>query len=420
MLQFSTPKSTSFSPFSPPGYNAASSYLPVSGGVSTPATGSGLNDGYRRISSDTVTGSANSTVPTAFGMHPLSPERRRTLDTRLSPEQAPGIQGSANQPLAPSSESVSLENPNENHSNSLNKYQQIDTNAINTTNFTVDSDGWYHYNHPQSQESTPNEANQHETRPQDNDSQNPVQYRINTPLTSHQNRREWRRQDRVLRKNTKAAITIASLNMRGIGSPGANKWFHINQIMRNKRIGMLLVQETHLTREKADELEKLHKQLVIYCSTHPDKPTGVAGVAIVLHKWYTSTDKNNIQVIEIIPGRALQITTKWHQQDKMTALVVYAPNVTEREGEASKSFWKDIQKYYETHPCTRKPDIVAGDFNIVEAGAMDRIPARADPDNALNALDNLKLMLNLKDGWRDTYPSMKQYTFFQRATGSQS
>jgi hypothetical protein len=60
------------------------------------------------------------------------------------------------------------------------------------------------------------------------------------------------------KKNTKAAIKIATLNMKGFLvndplNPGIkiNKWNHVNQIMRENNIAILVLQETHLTEERS-------------------------------------------------------------------------------------------------------------------------------------------------------------------------
>lgn len=60
-----------------------------------------------------------------------------------------------------------------------------------------------------------------------------------------------------------------------------------------------------------------------------------------------------------------------------------------------------------------------GDFNLVEDG-LDRLPAHPDDSEAVAALTDLRTFLQLQDGWRTTYPDVKQYTFLQSATGSQS
>jgi len=60
-----------------------------------------------------------------------------------------------------------------------------------------------------------------------------------------------------------------------------------------------------------------------------------------------------------------------------------------------------------------------GDFNIVE-DKIDRIPMRDDPDTTTNALDNLKLTLQMMDGWQQTYPTTTAFTFLRKHNGHQA
>ncbi|THU83857.1 DNase I-like protein [Dendrothele bispora CBS 962.96] len=237
---------------------------------------------------------------------------------------------------------------------------------------------------------------------------------------NHRTRRVLQQEER---KRTKAAIRVASLNIRGYGNPNAfhkdNKWNHINQLMRDKRIGILALQETHLTEERRDLVEKLFtRRLKIYISSDPENPTGKSGVAIVLNKELTKI--SGTKTYEIVPGRALLVQTSLHRQDKINVLAIYAPNVSGSNGSANEEFWKKIKNYYNEHPRTPKPDILLGDFNMVENGLIDRLPAHDDPDEAIEALDDIKMTFKLKDGWRNTYPDTKAYSYLQTATGSQS
>ncbi|THU95795.1 DNase I-like protein [Dendrothele bispora CBS 962.96] len=225
------------------------------------------------------------------------------------------------------------------------------------------------------------------------------------------------------KKHFRAAIRVASLNMRGYGNPNAlhrdNKWNHINQLVREKRIGILALQETHLTSERHEQIEKVFsKRLKIFFSSDPENPTGRAGVAIVLNKELVKT--NNIKTYQIVPGRALLLQAPTHKDSKINLLVVYAPNVTSSNGTENAEFWNKIHKYYEEKPNTPKPHILLGDLNVVEDGLIDRLPAHDDPEDALEALDDLKMLFNIKDGWRNTYPTTKSFTFMQSSTGSQS
>ncbi|KAG6875692.1 hypothetical protein C0992_002812 [Termitomyces sp. T32_za158] len=88
------------------------------------------------------------------------------------------------------------------------------------------------------------------------------------------------------RLNTKAAMKIASLNIRGFMEAGGRlmKWNHISQLMLQKRIGILAVQETHLTEERREGIKSLfRKRLKILISEDPSNPTGKGGVAFVLN-----------------------------------------------------------------------------------------------------------------------------------------
>lgn len=91
------------------------------------------------------------------------------------------------------------------------------------------------------------------------------------------------------KKNTKAAIRIATLNIRGYRNNSAprseTKWNHINQVVRDRKIGILLVQESHLSNERKEEVEKLFgRRMKILHSTDPDNPTGKGGIAVMLNR----------------------------------------------------------------------------------------------------------------------------------------
>jgi hypothetical protein len=117
------------------------------------------------------------------------------------------------------------------------------------------------------------------------------------------NRRNRRAADKASKKNTKAAIRIASLNIKGWKATGAPqpKWNEINQLMREKRIGILLVQEAHLNEERQESINTLfRKRLKVYRSEDPENPTGKGGVAVVLNRQLTNV--NGVKITKIIPG----------------------------------------------------------------------------------------------------------------------
>ncbi|KAJ7107569.1 hypothetical protein C8R44DRAFT_595781, partial [Mycena epipterygia] len=120
-----------------------------------------------------------------------------------------------------------------------------------------------------------------------------------------------------------------------------------------------------------------------------------------------STD--NLQTWDIIPGRAMLIEIETHVKDeKLTVLGVYAPNAPGENAE----FWETLREFFQNNPTIPKPDMMAGDTNIVEE-AIDRLPCHTDPEPATTQLDLLLTALRLVDGWRKTYPTTRAYTYAQ-------
>jgi len=199
--------------------------------------------------------------------------------------------------------------------------------------------------------------------------------------------------------------------MRGRGPKGDNKWNHINQIMREQRLGVLAVQEAHLTQEHVDSLHTLFgKRLQVKFSQGPN--ANAQGVAIVLNKELTNI--KGIEQQDIIPGRAMLITLPWHSNLSLTILNIYAPNAHSE----NHTFWESLDLEW-TRQGLPVPDIMLGDFNLVE-DAIDRLPTHTDPHTAVMSLDNLRNKFQLQDGWRITNPDTKSFSFLQKSTGVQS
>ncbi|KAJ7200069.1 hypothetical protein B0H12DRAFT_1000674, partial [Mycena haematopus] len=130
------------------------------------------------------------------------------------------------------------------------------------------------------------------------------------------------------------------------------------------------------------------------------------GVAIVLNKNMLETA--NIRTREIDPGRAMLTELTNVDGSNLSILGIYAPNAP---GE-NASFWVKIKTYFENNSNVRRPDIMTGDFNMVE-DAIDRNHARADNNGPVNTFDDLKIYFSMMDGWRETYPTTRDYTYHQ-------
>ena len=210
----------------------------------------------------------------------------------------------------------------------------------------------------------------------------------------------------------RASVCIASLNIKGRRSGEIDKWMHVPQTTRERNLGILAVQETHLTDTLADQFESLFGgKFTLFHSPDPETQN-VRGIAIVLNKKLVKTQGTTMTTL--IPGRAILMTLPWHNDSKINILAVYSPNAPTE----IRDFWKTIIDKTTEEPLL-KPDIVLGDFNLVE-DALDRIPSRPDDAQATNRLREFKTRFNLINGWRKAHPKEKGYTWLRDSDGTQS
>ncbi|KAF9037438.1 DNase I-like protein [Panaeolus papilionaceus] len=175
--------------------------------------------------------------------------------------------------------------------------------------------------------------------------------------------------------------------------------------MREDKIDILAIQETHLTPEKVQNLRDRFKRLHIINSYVPNQ-TNAKGVAIILNKhrtrWQEVTNR------EISPGRALTITIPWKQNERLNLLAIYAPN----DSDSQIKFWNELQSNFEENRDIPRPDIMLGDFNVVE-NKIDHDPPNKDSFAATESLQNFWIDHNLQDVWRNENPNELMFTYIQ-------
>ncbi|KAG1829529.1 Endonuclease/exonuclease/phosphatase [Suillus subalutaceus] len=210
-------------------------------------------------------------------------------------------------------------------------------------------------------------------------------------------------------KKTRANIKLATLNMKGRTSSNLeqsqiSKWTVVNQTMRDQKIGILCLQETHLTTDHLNQVENIFlRRLKILSTSDPMRPGSSAGIAFVLNKEITNTADTLIKIL--IPGRAAVLSTKWHNNETINILNIYAPN----NANEHHDFWKKIET--EWLGANLGPlDFMMGDFNLTE-NPIDRAPAQLDNENAISALRDLRSTLRVQDTWRDEHPHQRMFTF---------
>ncbi|KAK7007352.1 Endonuclease/exonuclease/phosphatase, partial [Favolaschia claudopus] len=217
----------------------------------------------------------------------------------------------------------------------------------------------------------------------------------------------------------RASVKIAGLNIKGRGNPNVlhddNKWYHIWQLMREQKLGVLVIGEAHLDDSHKCDVDNLFGRAIrLEFTPDEEAPAARAGVAFALNKNLVETSQ--IKTTEVIAGRAMILEMKNMDGTPLIILGVYAPNRPHLNAE----FWKKIKVWFVAHPNVR-PTLLGGDTNLVE-DAIDRLPSHEDNNSAVLAFQDLKSYLGLVDGWRETYPTTRAYTFTQPIAlgGSQS
>ncbi|KAF6741126.1 hypothetical protein DFP72DRAFT_834963, partial [Ephemerocybe angulata] len=140
------------------------------------------------------------------------------------------------------------------------------------------------------------------------------------------------------------------------------KWQKIASAMNSKRIGIMAVQETHLTLERTRNLnKKFHKQMYIINSSAPLNPSTTAGVAIVINRRLVNYRPGDLKYKELVPGRALQVNIPWKNHTAtLNFLAIYAPN----DEKQNEELWSDLNRQYQDYTVPERPHFVLGDFNI--------------------------------------------------------
>ncbi|KAI0051162.1 DNase I-like protein [Auriscalpium vulgare] len=183
-----------------------------------------------------------------------------------------------------------------------------------------------------------------------------------------------------------------------------SRWPEIARAIREHKIGILALQETHLAESEATDLRRRYdKKMVILNSPLPDNPTGSAGVGFVLNKAMIKTDQCTL--IELIPGRAALLTIKWNAEQTLNILNIYAPN----HANEHPDFWQRLDEEL-VERGIHHIDYELGDMNLVE-DAIDRAPQHADDENAVEALRDFRHKYGLRDAWREAFPRTRAFTY---------
>ncbi|KAG1801805.1 Endonuclease/exonuclease/phosphatase, partial [Suillus variegatus] len=211
------------------------------------------------------------------------------------------------------------------------------------------------------------------------------------------------------KKKTRANIKLTTLNMKGhtsinLSQSPVSKWTTVNQTMRDQKIGILCLQETHLADEHLTQVEMLFsRQLAILNSSDPLWPGSSASIMFVMNKELTNTTNATMEVL--IPGRVAVLKLDWHNDETIRILNIYVPNNANKH----RTFWDTIKSEWERKNIGAL-DFMMGDFNLTK-NPIDHAPVRLDNETVIEALRDLKSILNMHDEWRNKKPHQRMFTF---------
>ena len=99
----------------------------------------------------------------------------------------------------------------------------------------------------------------------------------------------------------------------------------------------MAIQETHLDDDLIHSIGQCFgKRLDTINSQIPTNPQTLAGIAFVINK--NLIEPKELEKKELIEGHALVIKFKWHENDEIVLINIYAPNNRTRH----PKFWEKI------------------------------------------------------------------------------
>ncbi len=219
-----------------------------------------------------------------------------------------------------------------------------------------------------------------------NEDPNPEEFWENDEDEGEQAARTNRRENARPGKKTKAHIRLSLLNIKGRKSRSEDgvvieKINEIPTMMRNKKVNILALQETHYDEDYVAEIterfgDTIH---VEYSRALGGRASRAEGVALVFYK--PNTNVMGLTRREVVPGRGLIVAAPWHGDDVMKIMVSYAPNAPRENAE----YWRTCLTFVREYP-EWKPDAICADCNLAPA-ALDRLPAHDDDREAVEAMN---------------------------------
>jgi len=202
-------------------------------------------------------------------------------------------------------------------------------------------------------------------------------------------------------------VRITTINVCGLNDP--NKRKDVFDILLKKKCDIFCLQETHCDPRHSNLWMKEWGGESLWNGGNSQS----RGVAILLHP------KSNAKILESdydVEGRILSAKLEI-ENDRFNLVNIYGPNTKECEAE-NNLFFELVESYLDPEI----PNIMCGDFNMVENIILDRRGGtpKARHNWGFAVLKRLKDDFDLCDIWRELNPDTKNFTFLSNAKNIQS
>lgn len=191
-------------------------------------------------------------------------------------------------------------------------------------------------------------------------------------------------------------LKLLSINIRGLNTP--EKRSHLLHSLKQAKIHIALIQETHFRTDSTPKLHNSHFPMTFHATNSEAKSKGVS-ILFAKHCPFQVTDVQRDPL-----GRFLFIKGNIHQKT-FTIANIYAPN----SGQVT-FFHSTLQLLSSFYSGTL---IVGGDLNVPLTPSVDT--SNGTSSLTYRALRSIKQQLSnllLHDTWRTLHPKEKDFTFF--------
>lgn len=197
-------------------------------------------------------------------------------------------------------------------------------------------------------------------------------------------------------------MRLPAFNVKGLGDK--EKSTNLVNYLKDKKVDLALLTESHLTEARAKGLRQIYPSLGIISNAPSSNSVGVTWINLSPHK--IPLEKLEV-ILQDTEGRALGIKCYIEGSQKaITLLGIYAPN-----GETAKvRSFKEAASWAGASNPAQAFDIVLGNWNAV-LEPEDRNPHRSEDPRVTKALLEVMEPGLLIDGWREAHLKTMEYTY---------